>query len=124
MMIEPGHDVASHSAQTAAALPVSNLLADLPAPLPEELVQILVHTPVIRIERIVSLGHKSSADFWYAQDENEWVLLVTGSARLQFEDEIVEMRAGSFVNITAHRRHRVDWTDPEQPTVWLAVWYR
>lgn len=100
-----------------------NLLADLPAVLPEELVHILVQTPAIRIERIVSLGHTSPADFWYDQDQNEWVLLVAGSALLQFENEAVEMTAGSFINIPAHRRHRVDWTDPEKPTIWLAVCY-
>ena len=35
--------------------------------------------------------------------------------------EPVEMRPGSYLNIPAHLRHRVDWTDPDQPTVWLAI---
>ena len=51
------------------------------------------------------------------------VLLVAGAARLRFEDEAIEMKAGSFVNIPAHRRHRVEWTDPSQSTIWLAIHY-
>jgi len=102
---------------------LTNILADLPDQLPNELVQKILKTPNVRIERIVSHGHRSPADSWYDQDENEWVLLIAGAARLQFDDEIIEMTPGSFANIASHRRHRVDWTDPDQATVWLAVWY-
>jgi cupin 2 domain-containing protein len=39
-------------------------------------------------------------------------------------DEVpVEMMAGSYLNIPAHRRHRVEWTDPQQPTIWLLIHY-
>ena len=50
-------------------------------------------------------------------------MVLRGAARLQFEDEIVEMKPGDFVNIPAHRRHRVEWTTSDEPTVWLAVHY-
>jgi cupin 2 domain-containing protein len=102
-----------------------NLLADLPTSLPEELVQVLLTSPGLRAERIVSVGHASPEGFWYDQPEHEWVLLVAGAARLQFEGDpaAVEMRPGSYVNIPAGRRHRVDWTDPDRPTVWLAIHY-
>ena len=102
---------------------ITNLLADIPTRLPTELVQTLLQTPHIRIERIVSKGHKSPPGFWYDQDQTEWVLLVTGAARLRFEAKTIELEAGSFVNIPAHRRHRIEWTDPEQPTIWLAIHY-
>ena len=46
-----------------------------------------------------------------------------GAARLQFEDGMVEMKGGDFVNIPAHRKHRVEWTTPDEPTIWLAVFY-
>lgn len=102
----------------------ANLFADLPAALPEELVQVLVDGPAVRVERIVSRGHASPAGFWYDQDTHEWVLLVRGAARLRFEGgEPFEMTAGDYVHIPAHRRHRVEWTDPDGPTVWLAVHY-
>ncbi|HZZ26939.1 MAG TPA: phosphoribosylaminoimidazole carboxylase [Pirellulales bacterium] len=104
---------------------IANLLADIPASLPEELVQTLLRAPAVQIVRVVSQGHASPDGFWYDQDENEFVVLISGAARLMFEDqaEPLEMVAGSCVNIPAHRRHRIDWTDPAQPTVWLGVFY-
>ena len=51
-------------------------------------------------------------------------MVVAGAARLAFADgTTVEMRPGDFVNIEAHRRHRVEWTTPDSETVWLAVHY-
>jgi cupin 2 domain-containing protein len=103
---------------------IQNLFADIPDAVPEELVHILLSTRGIRIERIVSHGQASPENFWYNQDTHEWVLLVRGAARLRFDGEDpLEMTAGSFVNIPAHKRHRVEWTDPAQPTIWLAIHY-
>ena len=99
----------------------SNLFADLPKHLPDELVQTLLAAANVRIERIVSHGHASPEGFWYDQDQHEWVLVLKGAAKVRFEDGIVEMKAGDFVNIPAHKRHRVEWTTPEEPTIWLAV---
>ena|SRR5688572_4136229 len=101
-----------------------NLFSDVPAELPEESVQTLLTTPNVRIERIVSHGHASPEGFWYDQDQHEWVLLVSGVARLRFDGEApVEMTAGSYIHIPAHKRHRVEWTDPHQATIWLAIHY-
>jgi cupin 2 domain-containing protein len=104
---------------------VKNLLNDIPASLPQEYVQKLLRTKTVWIERIVSLGHRSPDGFWYDQKENEFVVLLSGAARLMFEGqaEPMEMTPGSFVDIPAHRRHRVEWTDPEQVSVWLVVYY-
>ena len=102
----------------------ANLCTDLPANLPDELISTLLDAANIRIERIVSHGHASPEGFWYDQDENEWVIVLKGAARLRFEDETVEMKPGDFVNIPAHRKHRVEWTTPDEPTIWLAVFYR
>jgi cupin 2 domain-containing protein len=104
-------------------MPPPNLLADLPTSLPDELVQTLLTTPHVRIERIISHGHCSPDDSWYDQEQNEWVLLIAGAARLQFENEAVEMTPGSYVTIVAHRRHRVQWTSTSEPTIWLAIHY-
>jgi cupin 2 domain-containing protein len=100
-----------------------NLFSDLPKTLPEELIETILSKEGIRIERIVSLGHASPADFWYDQDQHEFIVLLKGAARLRFEDGVIEMLSGSFLDIPAHRRHRVEWTDPKQPTIWLAVHY-
>jgi cupin 2 domain-containing protein len=105
-----------------------NLLAPLPdaTATAGERVDTLLTTPGLRIGRIVSRGQASPPGFWYDQAEAEWVVLLAGSARLRFADEI-EARVlgpGDWVDIAPHRRHRVEWTDPMVPTVWLAVFYR
>jgi cupin 2 domain-containing protein len=104
---------------------MTNLFADIPADLPEELVQTLLSASNFRVERIVSLGHASPEGFWYDPEAHEWVLLLAGAARLTLEgEEPIDLRPGSFVNIPARQRHRVEWTDPAQPTIWLAIHYR
>ena len=102
-----------------------NLLRDLPDAGTAEITEALVARPALRIERIVSLGQASPPGFWYDQDEAEWVLLLVGAARLRFADEPEPrlLGPGDWVEIATHRRHRVEWTDPAQPTVWLAVFY-
>lgn len=100
-----------------------NLLSSLPATFPDEFTDTLVPAKQIRIERIVSQGHASPPDFWYDQPENEFVLLVQGAARLRFEDSVVEMKPGDWLDISAHRKHRVEWTNPEEKSVWLVVFY-
>jgi cupin 2 domain-containing protein len=102
---------------------MQNLFAPIPNDLAEEFVQALLTTPNLRIERIVSQGHASPPGFWYDQEQNEFVAVLAGAARLQFEDESVELKAGDSLNIPAHRRHRVEWTTSDEPTVWLAVYY-
>ncbi len=104
---------------------MNNLFSDIPTSRPEELTEVLAEATSIRIERIVCHGHASPEGYWYDQDENEWVVVLKGRAKLLFEgdDEPLEMRSGDFVNIPAHKRHRVEWTTPEEPTVWLAVFY-
>jgi cupin 2 domain-containing protein len=79
----------------------------------------------VRIERIVSHGQASPERFWYDQDEAEFVLVLEGSARLAFADgEVMSLEPGNWIEIAPHRRHRVEWTNPDRPTVWLAVFYR
>ena len=100
-----------------------NLLTNLPTNLPEELTTVFLKGDQARIERIISTGHKSPPDFCYDQPESEWVLVLQGSARLQFEHRVVELLPGDSINIAAHQKHRVEWTSPDEPTVWLAVFY-
>jgi len=103
-----------------------NLLRDIPDAGAGEITEAVVAAPGVRIERIVSLGQASPPGFWYDQAEAEWVLLLAGAARMRFADEPDArlIGPGDWVEIAPHRRHRVDWTDPAQPTVWLAVFYR
>ena len=103
---------------------MGNLFDSVPDELPAELLETLVDAENVRIERIVSRGHVTPAGEWYDQDENEWVVLLEGAARLVFEDgREVSMAPGDWLDIPAHVRHRVSWTDPECATIWLAVFY-
>jgi len=81
---------------------MNNLFTDLPINLPDELFTTLLEAANVRIERIISHGHASPTDFWYDQTQHEWVIVLKGSARLQFEDEVTEMTAGSFVWLAVH----------------------
>jgi cupin 2 domain-containing protein len=100
-----------------------DLFADLPATLPQERVDAILARSNVRIERIISHGQASPVGFWYDQAEHEFVVLLRGAARIRFDDETVELHAGSCLDIPAHRRHRVEWTTPDEPTIWLAVFY-
>jgi cupin 2 domain-containing protein len=104
---------------------VQNIYSSLPENLPDELTETLVSTDGARIERIVSHGQASPEGFWYDQPEHEFVLLLSGAARLRFADvdEILELKPGDYLVIPAHRRHRVEWTSPNAPSVWLAVFF-
>jgi cupin 2 domain-containing protein len=99
------------------------LLANVWSLLPDELFTTLLDAPGVRIERIVSHGHASPENFWYDQPRHEWVVVLKGAARLRFEDETIELQPGDFLNIPAHKKHRVEWTTPDAPTIWLAVHY-
>lgn len=101
-----------------------NLFANLPAALPEELTTVLAESKHVRIARIVSTGQASPAGFWYDQADEEWVVVLQGTATLRFDDgEVLEMTVGDHVLIPAHSRHRVERTSTLEPTVWLAVFY-
>ena len=102
-----------------------NLFAALAADAAEERFTTLLQAEGFLLERIVSTGQASPPGFWYDQDRAEWVLLLRGSAGLEFEGEPTPrmLRPGDWVHIPAHARHRVAWTAPDQPTVWLALHY-
>lgn len=89
----------------------------------EETFTDLVSEPGMRIERIVSHGQATPEDTWLEQAQAEFVVLLTGAARLVFANpaRVVEMKPGDWIDIPPQCRHRVDWTDETQPTVWLAV---
>lgn len=103
---------------------MNNLFADLPSGREaEERFETLLDRPGLRIERIVSTGQASPDGFWYDQPQDEWVVLLSGSAGLRFEGEpeVRTLRPGDWLHIPARMKHRVEWTDAAQPSVWLAA---
>ena len=105
---------------------LGNFFSQVPISLPEEVIEVLLQAESFRLERIISTGQATPAGDWYDQDTHEWVLLLTGGAELLIENDpqVIIMKPGDYVHIPAHRRHRVAWTDPSQPTIWLALHYR
>jgi cupin 2 domain-containing protein len=104
-------------------LKLGNLFDLAGVSLDEEVFQTLVDKSGFHLQRIVSHGQATPADQWYDQDQDEWVVLLAGNATLRFADpdETVQLLPGDFVAIFAHRRHRVESTASDQPTVWLAL---
>ncbi|MGY6276602.1 cupin domain-containing protein [Methylomonas sp. MgM2] len=101
---------------------IGSLFADIPRQLPLELCQTLLENPTCRIERILSKGQVSPEQGWYDQEQTEWVLLLQGQAKLSFADaEPVELKAGDYLLLPAHCRHRVDWTSRDPVCIWLAI---
>ncbi len=100
-----------------------NLFENLPDASNEEKIELLVCNDAVRIERIVSKGQISPEGFWYDQNEDEFVLLLKGAAKLQFENEEQEclLAEGDCLVIPAHCRHRISWTSLKTETIWLAV---
>lgn len=103
---------------------MSNIFDDIPVDLHSEVVESFVDNNKVKIERIISKGHTSPDSGWYDQDCNEWVIVLKGAAVLSFADEsTVKLKAGDHINISAHEKHRVSWTDPDIETIWLAIHY-
>jgi len=102
-----------------------NLFSDVPRELAQEQITKLLVTPSVSIERIVSCGQASPPGFWYDQQLSEWVIVLAGAARLRLEGEAAErtLQTGDYLHIPAHMRHRIEWTDDAQPTIWLTVHY-
>lgn len=100
-----------------------NILADIPAQLPQELFTSLLQNKQLHIERIVSRGHANAIDEWYDQAHDEWLILIQGEAILEFagQTELKTLLTGDYLLIPAHCRHRVEWTDPDINSIWLAV---
>jgi cupin 2 domain-containing protein len=103
-----------------------NIYSLIPQPLKEELLEILLATKGFRMERIVSDGHSTTPGEWYDQETAEWVILLKGSAALLFEGEKDAriMAPGDYLFIPAHKKHRVEWTDGAEKTIWLAFHYK
>jgi len=102
---------------------MKNIFGMVPDSFPEELIEIISDNKNIRIERIISHGHATEKGGWYDQSEHEFVLLIQGEAELEFIDKTIHLKSGDYLTIEAGQKHRVKWTTPEQPIIWLAVFY-
>ena len=103
---------------------VTNILNNIPANLPEEVFETIIKTDEVKIERIISYGHTTEINKWYEQSKNEWVIVLKGKATIRFEnDSLHKLNIGDYLNIPACVKHRVEWTEENCETIWLAVHY-
>lgn len=102
-----------------------NIFSAIPAKTNDEFFENILKNDAFTLERIVSMGHTTPAGQWYEQARDEWVILLQGRASLEIEgqDELLEMAAGDHIHLPAKLKHRVEWTDDQQTTVWLALHY-
>lgn len=102
--------------------PKTNLLRDLPPAAPAEIFETLLQRRDVKLERIVSRGQTTPEGEWHDQEEDEWILLLAGAARLTIDGEgDHDLAPGDALLLAARHRHRIAWTDPMRPTIWLAL---
>ncbi|MCA9498274.1 MAG: cupin domain-containing protein [Nitrospirales bacterium] len=102
-----------------------NLFANIPEHFDHEFTSEVLRNRSVRIERIVSRGQASPPDFWYDQAEHECVVVLAGKARLKIDRQPeIMVGPGDILYLAAHTKHRVEWTDPQQDTIWLAVFWK
>jgi len=82
----------------------------------EEFTTLLQHKNV-QINHIVSSDKLE--DKIYIQDEDEWVVLLKGSAKILINDKEVSLKEGDTLFIPAKTKHKVIQTDFD--TLWICV---
>jgi len=101
---------------------IKNIFENLPDS-NQEIFENLLQTENFKLERIISRGQATPNGQWYDQDWDEWVIMLRGSADLIFEGSefITKMKPGDCLHIPAHQKHRVEWTNTDTETIWLAL---
>ena len=103
---------------------MANIFSNIPAELPDEIFEDILITEKLRVERIVSKGQTSPETGWYDQDENEWLIVLSGYGVIEYiNGDKVTLKQGDYLNIKAHEQHRVIATSADEATVWLAIFY-
>jgi cupin 2 domain-containing protein len=104
---------------------LAHIFSSIPSYVSEEIVETLVRRDKVKIERILSKGQSSPASGWYDQEDNEWMIVLKGEAKIVLEnDSAIHLKVGDYLNIPAHTKHRVEWTPADTETVWLAIHYQ
>lgn len=73
-------------------------------------------------EKIISNGFKSPENKWMSEVNDEWVILLKGRAKLEFESgDIINLKSGDYLRIPAKTKHRVLYTSKKPFCYWLAI---
>lgn len=103
---------------------MANIFSNIPSEMPNEIMESIIKTDKFRIERVVSRGHTSPENGWYDQNESEWVIVLSGYGVIEYFNGMhVTIKQGDYLNIKPHEKHKVIESSPNEPTVWLAIFY-
>lgn len=107
------------------SIETNNIYTHLPPAQKTEVSEKIISNSGVKIERITSLGQATLPGKWLESKRNEWVILLKGKAklRLRSHENIIHMEPGDHIYIPAGIKHRVEWTDPGQKSVWVAVMF-
>ena len=98
---------------------MTNLFDDVPRELPAERIDVLLETPTLRLERLVSTGHATPPGEWYDADRDEWVVVLRGRARLRIEGEAPTARSASAIICCYAPTSATAWSGPRRrPCGW------
>ncbi len=88
----------------------------------KEIFETIINRKNLKIERIISTGQTTPKGTWYDQEKDEWVILLQGEATLLYSDHsAIDLKAGDYLLIKAHQKHRVTFTSVDPPCIWLAI---
>ncbi|MEA3353289.1 MAG: cupin domain-containing protein [Campylobacterota bacterium] len=100
-----------------------NFKENIPAKHDNEIFETILSNENIKMERIISYGQTTPKDQWYDQDEDEFVFLISGEAKIKYDDDsIYHLKSGMSLYITAHQKHQVIYTS--NPTIWLTLFVK
>ena len=81
---------------------MANIFSNIPAELANEIFEDILITEKLRVERIVSKGQTSPETGWYDQDENEWLIVLSGYGVIEYiNGDKVTLKQGDYLNIKA-----------------------
>ncbi len=114
------------SDQNEGAKPMPNIYSHIPEELHDELFEEIAQGGAFTLERIISKGHTTPEGKWCDQEKDEWVVLLKGSAGIliEGEEQAVSLNPGDYMYLPAHQRHRVEWTQSDTETIWIALHYQ
>ena len=100
-----------------------NIYSKISSPTQNEYFEKILTDKNFVLERIISTGQSTPENTWCQQDQDEWVILLKGKAKILFETEECStlLKPGDYIHIPAYLKHRIQWTDPKTKTIWLAL---
>jgi len=88
----------------------------------KEVFETILERGDFKIERIITLDPYTEPGKWYDQDLDEWVILLRGNAKIEFKEEgIIDLNAGDYIFIQAHKTHRINQSGTDEKNIWLTV---